>query len=105
MEKDKRRKFSDEQKVVILKKHLAEKVPVAELCREYDIHPSQFYGWQAQLFDKMLAAFSSEKPRESQHKQLESKVELLEAKLAKKDAVIADISESYVQLKKELGEI
>jgi uncharacterized coiled-coil protein SlyX len=30
---------------------------------------------------------------------------VLETKLAKKDNVIAEISEEYVQLKKELGEL
>jgi uncharacterized coiled-coil protein SlyX len=36
---------------------------------------------------------------------LAAKVEQLEAKLARKDAVIAEISEEYVQQRKELGKI
>ena len=35
--------------------------------------------------------------------QLAARVEQLEAKLAKKDGVIAEISAEYVQLKKNLG--
>ena len=36
--------------------------------------------------------------------ELARRIEQLEAKLAKKDAIIAEISEEYVTLKKELGE-
>ena len=43
--------------------------------------------------------------RASRHdSQLKRKIETLEAKLAKKDGIIAEISEEYVTLKKELGE-
>ena len=37
-------------------------------------------------------------------KELATENERLEAKLAKKDSVIAEISAEFVQLKKELGE-
>jgi hypothetical protein len=40
----------------------------------------------------------------SREQEPEARIAQLEAKLAKKDAVIAEISEEYVQLKKELGE-
>lgn len=38
-------------------------------------------------------------------RELGGKVEHLEAKLVKKDAVIAELSEALVDLKKELGEL
>ena len=101
-----RRQFSTEQKVAVLRRHLVEKVPVSDLCDEYKLQPSVFYQWQRQLLDNLASAF--EAPAGSgpsqREKQLAQKVEHLEAKLARKDAVIAEISEEYVQLKKELGE-
>lgn len=39
----------------------------------------------------------------NRERELETRVAQLEAKLAKKDAVIAEISEEYVKLKKNLG--
>jgi hypothetical protein len=36
---------------------------------------------------------------------LEQKIAALETKLARKDAIIAEVSEEYVKLKKELGEL
>jgi hypothetical protein len=61
MPKRTRRHHTAEQKAIVLKRYLVDKVPVSDLAQ-------------------------------------------LEAKLARKDAVIAEISEEYVHLKKELGE-
>jgi hypothetical protein len=44
------------------------------------------------------------RPRRSREAELARLIEQLEAKLAKKDAIIAEISEDYVTSKKELGE-
>jgi len=102
-----RRTHSVEQKAVILRRHLVDKVPVSDLCDEYKIQPSVFYSWQTKLMDNLPAAVEhiGGRQRSSREAELEKKVAALEARLAKKDAVIADISEEYVTLKKELGEL
>lgn len=100
-----RRQFSTEQKVAILRRHLVDKVPVSDLCDEYKLQPSVFYQWQRCLFDNLAGAFERVPGNgSSREKQLADKVEHLEARLARKDSVIAEISAEYVQLKKELGE-
>ena len=48
----KRKNYTLEQKVMILKKHLLEKVPVSDLCDQYDLHPNVFCRWQKQFFEK-----------------------------------------------------
>jgi transposase len=106
MPKRERRSFTTEQKVTILRRHLMDKVAVSDLCDEYKLQPSVLYHWQKQLFENMRAALEvAQGARAPQReKELAAKVDHLEAKLAKKDAVIAEISGEYVQLKKELGE-
>ena len=101
-----RRSYSVEQKAAILRRHLMDKVPVSDLCDEYKIQPSVFYGWQRQLMDHLPVAVESMggRRRQSQEAELERRIAALEAKLVKKDNVIAEISEEYVALKKELGE-
>lgn len=103
----KRRHYSTAQKAAILRRHLVDKVPVSDLCDEYKIQPSVFYGWQNQLFGQLEVALEAgDKRRRGQTRevQLEREVEALKAKLTKKDGVIAEISEEFVTLKKELGE-
>jgi transposase-like protein len=101
-----RRHFTTEQKVALLKRHLAEKVPVSDLCNEEELQPSVFYQWQRQVFENLAAAFTtpaSEGPSKRE-KELLTKTKELEAKLAKKDHVIAEVAAELVATKKELGE-
>ena len=98
---EKRRKFSSEEKVRILRRHLLEKVPLSDLCDEYGLHPTVFYRWQKTFFEKGAAAFENHGDARSQ--KLEKKVSTLQAKLAQKDEVIAEIMASHVALKKVLA--
>jgi transposase-like protein len=110
MAKRKRRIHSTEQKAEILRRHMIDKVPVSDLCDEYKIQPSVFYGWQKQLLDNLgmaIEATSGTRSRReaTRENELVRENEALRAKLAKKEHVIAEISEEYVALKKELGEL
>jgi len=104
----KRRKFTTEQKVAILRRHLIDKVAVSQLCEEYKLQPSVLYQWQKAVFDNLGAALDSPgdeaATRQREKRETAAKIEHLQARLAKKDAVIAEMSAEYVQLKKELGE-
>lgn len=103
-----RRSYSPEQKAAILRRHLVDKVPVSDLCDEYDLQPSVFYGWQRQLMENLASAVEhvgKNRRKPTREAKLERQVAELEARLAKRDHVIAEISEEYVALKKELGEL
>jgi len=108
MSKNTRRKFSTEQKAAILRRHLVDKVPVSNLCEEYQLQPSQLYTWQRQVMENIALALEPDPKRRTNHG-MEAKqsreIEVLKSKLSKKDSIIAEISEEYVKLKKELGEL
>lgn len=101
-----RRNFTAEQKATILRRHLVDKVAVSDLCEEYKIQPSMFYQWQRQALENLEQAISAkgERGRAIREAEKQGKIERLEAKIAKKDGIIAEISEEYVALKKTLGE-
>ena len=99
---NKRRMFSGEEKVSILRRHLVDKVPVSDLCDEYGLNPTVFYRWQKEFFENGAAAF--ERRSDGRERKLQEKVTALTAKLAHKDEVIAEIMEAHVALKKTLGE-
>lgn len=101
--KNGRRKFTGEEKMAILRRHLVEKLPVSDVCDQTGINPTLFYRWQKELFENGAAAFGR-RSDDGQHRRLEAKVEALEKKLADKDEVIGEIMESHVRLKKSLGE-
>jgi transposase len=92
-----------EEKALILRRHLVDKVPISDLCAEYGMHVTTFYTWQKRMFEGDLGG-DGNAAHSSREKELERKVAALEARLAKKDSVIAEISQEYVALKKSLGE-
>jgi transposase len=101
-----RRKFSAQQKVQILRQHLVEKAPISEVCDQNGIQPTQFYQWQKLFFENGTAAFdqAGNGRKDSQVRKLEQQNAQLQAKLAHKDEVIAEIMADHVRLKKNLGE-
>lgn len=101
-----RRNRTTQEKVSILREHLVDKVPVSEVCEKHELQPSVFYQWQRLVHDNLAAALTSSAPEgpSKREKQLAARVAELEARLTKKDAVIAEIAAEYTQLKKEHGE-
>jgi transposase len=98
-----RRQYSGQEKVRLLKLHLVEGQPISQICDEHQIHPTLFYGWQKTFFENGAAAFErSGRPRGNEG--ADRKVEQLEARLKRKDEVIAAVTEELVRTKKNLGE-
>ncbi len=108
MAKRNRRRFTAEQKADLLKSHLKDKVPVSELCEKNALQPSQFYGWLNQAMEKLPAALVDQHERarsSSRERELAEENAKLKAKLAKKDEVIAEVTEELVKAKKKSGEL
>ena len=99
----KRKNYSPERKVEILKQHLVDKVPVSDLCDQFGLHPTVFYRWQKAFFDGGASAFK--KDQNSEKVRLEKRISALEQKLNKKNEVLSELMEEHVALKKSLGEL
>ena len=99
---EQRKRLTAEEKVSILRRHFLEKVPVSTLCDEHGLNPTVFYRWQKEFFEHGAAAF--ERRPDGREKRLEERNAALEAKLAKKDEVMAELLMEHVALKKSLGE-
>ena len=101
-----RRRFGKDQKAIILKRYLVDKVPISDLCDEFGIKPNQIYTWQKILFDHAEAAFQESGSRlGSQQSAQEEKISRLQAKLQQKNEVIAELMEENVRAKKSIGEL
>ena len=99
----KRKNYTSREKVQILKQHLLEQAPVSDLCDKYGLHPTVFYRWQKEFFEKSARVFDNH--RDSLSARLERKVAELEEKLSRKNEVLSELMEEHVALKKSLGEI
>jgi transposase-like protein len=99
----KKKRYSAEQKVIILKRHLVDRIAVSDLCDEYYISPTIFYRWQKQFFEKGAIAL------ETNYKNKEAKkdrhIKELTQKIQNKNEVVSELMEAHLRLKKSLGEI
>jgi transposase len=105
MDKQARRHFSGTEKVAILKRHLVDKVPVSDLCDELDIYPNQLYGWLKEFFENGHVAFDNGRKSKAVEDANVKKIQQLEAKLVRKNEVMAELMEAHTELKKSLGEL
>jgi transposase len=103
--KKQRRHFSGSEKVAILKKHLVDKVPVSDLCDERDIYPTQFYAWLKDFFENGHLAFDDGRKTKAVEDAQQAKIQQLEAKLSRKNEVMAELMEALTEQKKNLGEL
>lgn len=103
MSEKKKKNFTAQEKVSILKQHFLEKKAVSNLCDEYGMHPSIFYRWQQKFFENSASAFENKK--ENQAVQIKKIIEEYEAKLAHKNEVFFELMEEHMRTgKKVLGE-
>jgi transposase len=104
-----RRHFSDEVKAGVVRRHLAEKVPISELAAELEVQPSLIHLWIKQVLDQAEKAFQRSKGEVKRQKAVEDlkarRIAQLEAKLAQKNEVISELMEENVKAKKANGEL
>lgn len=95
-----RQKFTAEKKVLILRDHLENKVPVSDICEKYRIHPNQLYQWKKAFFENAVDLFATKKPSNDH----DGRVSKLEQKIKERNEVIAELMEENLKLKKLSGE-
>ncbi len=100
-----RRHFADHEKVAILKRHLVDKVPISNLCDELDLYPNQFYDWLKKFFENGHLAFANGRKAKAVEDAQQAKIQQLEAKVVRKNEVMAELMEAHTELKKSLGEL
>ncbi len=82
-----RKNYPAQEKVFILKRHLSDRIPVSDLCDQYDLQPTVFYRWQKDFFENGAVAF--EKKDASKNKAEQKRIEQFQhyAVFAGKDKV------------------
>jgi transposase len=98
-----RRHFAGPEKVAILKRHLVDKVPISDLCDELGLYPNQVYGWLKDFFENGHLAFDNGRKSKAVEDANVKKIQQLEAKLTRKNEVMAELMEALTEQKKSLG--
>lgn len=103
MSRKNKKRVDAEAKIQALKEHVMEKKAISDICQNLDIQPSVFYSWQRELFTRGATLFEKKLGRRPVDRS-PARISELEAKLAKKDSVIAELLQEHVELKKSLGQ-
>ena len=98
-----RRRFGAGKKAQIVRRHLADKVPVSDLADEFGVQPSQIHTWVKQVLDQAEKAFERSTGPRRKEQAKETKIAQLEEKLTTKNEVIAELMEANVREKKANG--
>jgi len=101
--KKRRKNYTAEEKVAILRRHLLEQEPVSKLCDELGLQPTVFYRWQKEFFENGAAAF--QKKTRTKAKAEQERIAYLEQKVRTKDEVLAELMAEHVALRKSHGEL
>ena|SRR3990172_6008039 len=103
-EKQQRKRWTGEEIGKVLRRYLVEKEELSRICEEAGCHPSQVYRWQKELFDGVAGVFERRRPKEeAELTEARERAAELEAKLLRKDQVLAELMEEHVRLKKKDG--
>lgn len=103
MPEEKRKRFTSEEKVRLLKEHLLGGKAVSDVCERAGIAPTMFYRWQAELFGNAAVVFEGKRGGNTARQ--ERQIAMLEEKLTKKNEVLSELMEEHIALKKRLGVI
>lgn len=95
-------RFSGEEKLRVLEESRQPGANVSEVCRRHGISSSMFYRWEAQMRAGAREALREGRPKGADRAQAE--IARLKAELAKKNDVIAELTEALVQEKRGLSD-
>ena len=98
-----RRHVGPHERIAALKRHLLEGIPVSTICDELGIAPTLFYRWQKELFENGHTLFQNGRAAKAAEDANVKKIQQFEAKLQKKNEVMAELMEALTAEKKEMG--
>jgi len=97
----KRKRYSPENKVAMLREHFEKNISVADICEKYRLHPNQFYLWKKELFEKAVEIFSAKRT----HQKKDITADELKKIIKDRNEIIAELLQENLKLKKLSGEI
>jgi transposase len=98
-----RKTYTAEQKVIILRELLDDKIPISQIAEKYQIHTNDIYNWKKKLFEGAADIFSSGKTNNTKADKSQEKITALEAKLKKKEEAISWLVQDNIELKKNIS--
>ena len=99
----KKKRYTSEEKAVILRELLEKNASISDLADKYGIHPNVIYNWRKKVIENAPANLSKVEDKKAARKQqdLERKIVELQEVLSKRESLIAELVEENIDLKKK----
>jgi transposase-like protein len=99
-----KKRHTAEQKIIILRELLENNTPISQVAEKYKVHVNDIYNWKKKLFENAASVFETKSGAANSAQ--EKKIDMLEAKLKKKEDAVNWLLSENIELKKNLdGEI
>lgn len=101
-----RKRYTSEAKTKILRDYIDNNLMISAVAEKYGLHPNIIYRWKKQMLESAPETLSnSKKKSDKQLNNAERRITELEALLAKRESLIAELVEDNIILKKKaIGE-
>ena len=98
-----RKRYSGEQKTIILRELLENNVPISQLCEKYEVRPNDIYNWKKKLFESASGIFGPQISTSNKTTSEQKKIENLESKLRDRDEAISYLIIDNISIKKSIS--
>lgn len=100
-----RKHLSAEQKAIILRELLDNKIPISELAEKYQVHVNLTHRWKKQLFEGAASLLTNKtgKKKNSPSSTELKKIALLEDKLRKRNETISILLQENIEIKRSIN--
>ena len=99
---DKKKRYTSEEKTMILREHLENQVSISDVAEKYGLHPNAIYKWKKQMFESTPLNLSKiHKKADKSKAEAERRIAELEALLSQRESLIAELVEDNIRLKKK----
>ena len=97
-----RKRYTAEQKVMILRELLENNIPISQLAEKYEVRPNDIYNWKKKLFKSATEIFTQKISTPKQTTAEQKKIEKLQSKLKDRDEAISYLLRENIEIKKSI---
>ena len=97
-----RKVYRPEEKMRIVMEGISGTIPVADLCRKYDLRPARFYSWKEKLLKNSSHVFEDRGRKNNSYQRI---IEEQRMEIARLKATIAEVVQENLEMKKKRMEI
>ena len=99
-----RTNFKYDEKVMIVREHLENQIPITDLAKKHRVKPNLIKAWQRQIFESAPESLERRRYRNTKPPELlaaEKELQKLKAQLQQRNSVISELVAENIELKKK----